>query len=167
MPFPSSNRNPVFIKDSNKRIPIRDANTNPTVRQIGYRAWVQGLVGSRFDGKLIIDWTDVQGTVQAEIQNNCWCVICPGDGCNGAIITKPGELYYCPDCCNSFNDGKVATVLFPLNVEALEDEIKNRPPSARNWLRHQSPDDIGKENQSMEKEVVERKERLDQIGRNA
>lgn len=140
-----------ITKHNNLRWPIISADMTEPVQQAGgYQAWVDMIVRKRTGGQYKVDWTDIQSVVDAEVQNNHWCVICPGETCEGAIITEPGALYFCPDCANSWNDGKVATVRFPEDREALENVVKLRPPTMRHWRKHESITELQRENDRMD-----------------
>lgn len=117
---------------------IRTANQQATVKSAGgYRKWIETLVQQRWAHE--IDWTEAQGVVGAEIVRSNWRVKCPF--CSGAILYEPGELYFCPDCCNQANDFKAMTVAMPFADyrEKIEKVLLKRPdPNTRNWFPYET-----------------------------
>ena len=123
---------------------IRTANDQPSVRAAGgYRRFIAKLVAQRWRRQLP-NW-DVRGAVSAEIVRSSWRVSCPF--CASATVAEPGEPFFCPDCMMAGNNGLAMLVIMPEEREQIERILNMRPvPETRNWLPHESVDDLIVEN---------------------
>lgn len=74
-----------------------------------------------------------------------WVVTC--DICREQVVIDYGEIYFCPNCLNAGHDGRARVVKFPNDRAAIEGLLVLRPnPNNRNWLPHETIDDLKKEN---------------------
>lgn len=104
---------------------------HPAVQHAGgYRNWIASMVVTRWG--VIPDWRP-QGTPRpAFILRGQWTVAC--DVCTEQVIYEPGELFYCPNCCNARNDNHARPVLVPHERQGIEALLVRRvDPVTRNW----------------------------------
>lgn len=83
--------------------------------------------------------------LHAWIGSSDWVITC--DVCRETIVINFGEIYFCPQCLNAAHGGKARKVIFPADREAIERLLILRPnPDNRNWLPHETVEDLRKEN---------------------
>lgn len=123
---------------------IRTANEQPIIKKMGgYRAFVDALARDRWNAS--VNWSQVAGTVPAEIARGNWRVMCPY--CSGAIVVEPGCDFWCPDCAMVGNQGAAMIVEWPVARDAIEYLLLKRPdPANWNWMPGESVDDLRREN---------------------
>ena len=123
---------------------ILTANQQSTVRKSGgYRRWIEQMVSSRWDG-FVIEWK-ARGQVPAEIVRSSWRVSCPF--CRGAIVVEPADLFFCPDCLNQANHFRPMGIIVPKDWQEIERILLKRPdPVRRNWLPHETVEDLKSQN---------------------
>lgn len=77
------------------------------------------------------------GVVRATLYRGLWIVMCPMDGCSGAVgVTSVNPVSLCPDCGAGW-----FKVLFPKNKAEIEAEVLQRPTTAKgltyaNWTAY-------------------------------
>tara|TARA_Y100000310_G_scaffold124814_1_gene123609 strand:- start:534 stop:947 length:414 start_codon:yes stop_codon:yes gene_type:complete len=84
--------------------------------------------------------SDVQGAVEAQVNQGRWVACCPAPGCGEATcISSITPLFVCSVCGSLENDGKWYAVILPDRKEQIEAELLKRPARDgwravnRNW----------------------------------
>lgn len=77
----------------------------------------------------------------AYINESKWVADCPSEWCRGAELIAPGHDMLCADC------GMVSKVKWPKDRVEIERLLNLRPdPFRRNWLPHETVNDLLAEN---------------------
>ena len=86
--------------------------------------------------------------VIAYINYGRWIAKCPW--CNGAdFVFKNEPYYFCFSCLNRAVDNKRIEVIFPKNINAIEQILLKRPLEInQNWLPEETIADLEKENKA-------------------
>ena len=83
--------------------------------------------------------------LKAEVNHGRWIVRCPY--CAGAELADHADpRFFCLSCYNVGSGGKWLPVQFPGDGRAIEGELLKRPEANRNWLPHESVEDLRREN---------------------
>lgn len=75
-----------------------------------------------------------------------WIVSCPT--CQGSqLASRTDPRFFCTDCGNVEVEGRWRDIVWPVAVERISQALDLRPiPATRNWLPHETPEDIETEN---------------------
>jgi hypothetical protein len=124
---------------------IRKATDFPHVRKWGgYRQWVEHLAIERWRGA-VPTWQPGNSVACAEIIRSNWVAECPH--CQSYILIEPDELFFCPDCLMQGSQGYAAFIRWPDQIDAIVEALAQRAdPATRNWLLHETLDDLRREN---------------------
>lgn len=91
--------------------------------------------------------------VIARVEQSRWLADCLD--CRGAErVNLDDPRFYCLSCFNRANDGNYRPVVFPANLEAIEDILMVRPVAEnRNWTADETVADLERENQEHDLEL--------------
>jgi hypothetical protein len=86
----------------------------------------------------------------AYVNHSRWIVDCPD--CNSAQVASPSDpRFFCAECANVAVDGAWRRVVFPDDVDTLEQALDaRREPATRNWLPHETVDELHAETEAMQ-----------------
>ena len=126
---------------------IKRANHQPAMKAAGgIQKFVEQIIMSNWGGLPNIDWDNPEGDAFAYILRSGWVVGCPF--CEETLFAEPYSTFFCPSCLMGDNGGKVVQVYFPKNWQHIEDTLMQRlNPLNRNWLLHESVEDLLLENE--------------------
>lgn len=77
-----------------------------------------------------------------------WKVLCSNPTCRGAELVWEEGLMLCASCLNDHVAHQFLRTVFPKERVAIEQLLELRPLSNRNWLPHESLDELRAENQT-------------------
>ena len=87
---------------------------------------------------------DRRGAVYAQVNTGRWLVYCR---CHGAELADPGEpVFFCLSCGNAWNDGHLASVVFPSQRVEGEALLVKRELHNRHWLPGETAGALESEN---------------------
>ena len=95
---------------------------------------------------------EIQGNVEALINQGRWLVNCPNACGNAIVVSAVAPYYICVECGSPENDGKWYTVVFPRQKAVIESVLLERPEKipfqakTRNWAPGESLYKLRKEN---------------------
>lgn len=120
------------------------------------RQWIDRQVKQQERGrgiKITVKSTLSKSPVYARVYRGSWIADC--DKCNGAMFVDPSDpVFFCADCHNSADNGKLRPVFFPDDYAEIETALLERPKETikngmtytREWLRGETVDDIRGQN---------------------
>ena len=79
----------------------------------------------------------------ARVDHGRWIVDCR---CGGARLGKPGRFFWCTDCGNALAGGLQLEVVWPADVDAIEQALAGRLVENQHWFPHETIDDLLAEN---------------------
>lgn len=129
---------------------IKEAKDQTAVIKIAsgrYRGFIESECRQRWQAHSVWEVSDSAPPLYAEIEHANWAVVC--DTCREAVVIDYGEIHFCPNCLNLAHGNKARRVVFPEpeKRKAIETLLSRRPnPDNRNWLPHESIQDLQNEN---------------------
>lgn len=89
------------------------------------------------------------GTVPAEVNHGRWIVKCPAPRCEGAQLASEGDpRFFCVDCLfEELPSSGWLRVVWPKDRQGIEAALAPRRPPFRNWLPHETVEDLLRENE--------------------
>ena len=103
------------------------------------------------DRHLTLNIEESNKTVRAKINHSRWIVSCPN--CNNAEFLFSDKRFFCTECRNETNEGKLYKVIMPKNKLQIETLLEPRPIPNRSWKYPETINDLDKENESHIKEL--------------
>ena len=103
------------------------------------------------DRHLILNIEESNKTLRAEINHSRWLVNCPN--CNNAEFLFSDKRFYCTECKNEGNGGKLYKVKMPRNKMQIETLLEPRPLFNRSWKYPETISDLADENRLHIKEM--------------
>lgn len=91
--------------------------------------------------------------VKAFVNKGRWIVVCPL--CGGGEYAWEEGYCYCCSCHNSYMGHKYRRLVFPENRAEIEAALIVRPLANRNWNLGETIEDLLRENQEHEAELLE------------
>jgi len=83
--------------------------------------------------------------VYAQVNHGRWIVACE---CGGAQLTRPGlDRFLCLECLNDHVGRQWRKVLWPRDVDAIDDALTTRPVNNRNWVHGETVAQLLAENE--------------------
>ena len=115
----------------------------PPARRLGLRVWIASMakdLGFRF----VAETADMT-PYPAIVDHGRWIAKC--QNCNGAEnVSEDDPVMMCFSCGNEHLSGRLAVVQFPEDRKEAEELLMARPKPMRNWLPHETVDDLRNEN---------------------
>lgn len=87
------------------------------------------------------------GRVFATVNHSRWIAKCSYCAGGAMLASKRERIFWCPNCEMQANGGYPMQVIFPKDMEMIEQVLTARPdPATRNWLLHETIADLVREN---------------------
>ena len=96
------------------------------------------------DRHLTLNIEESNKTLRAEINHSRWLVNCPH--CNNAEFLFGDKKFWCTECKNAGNGGKLYKVIMPKNKMQIETLLEPRPIPNRSWKYPETTSDLADEN---------------------
>jgi hypothetical protein len=127
---------------------IRTANDNPIVLTTGgnYRGWIEKETGRRWN--IYPNWhlDKKLPPIYALVTHSDWVWMC--DACGHLWWAEPTfPRAFCPECLNASSSGFSRLIVWPEERARIERALIYRSdPKTRNWLWHETVNDLMAEN---------------------